>query len=315
MAKSVLLSSVNRSESYPKMFSISAPYCCGTISIKKDESYTEQMLAELPSITFSVYTLQDDQYVLYKPRALSISVPKDSNPVSLAIIDIPTDCVLAVVPEFDNYALLSHNEGVEISGGDIWAVPTTEFPIEVTWDNTNIVADSGGSSPVDTYTKEEIDAMLEQIDEDKADKTYVDTHFVAGTNIEFADNPDGTVTINASGEISSKDDVARAGVTALEEQMLTKPTIYSNTTDYWNSQSTLISEENAIYVYTDYSKDEHDQDVPAIKIGDGSTFVVALRFVAGSDTTITPAEIDSWNNKVTASISELDNENLILSKT
>lgn len=37
----------------------------------------------------------------------------------------------------------------------------------------------------------------------------VNNHFVAGTNIVISDNPDGTQTISASGEVSSEDTVAR----------------------------------------------------------------------------------------------------------
>lgn len=305
MAKSVLLSSLNRGDSYPKMFSIEAPYQCGTISLKCSDSYTEQMRAELPNISFSIYTLQDDVYVLYKERALSFAVPKDSNPISLAIIDIPTDCVLAVIPEYDNYAIESHNESVQIFGGDKWNLPIVEFPIEITWDNTDIVADSG-SAPVDTYTKEQIDQMLSE----KVDEEYVATHFIAGANIEIVDNQDGTQTINASGEISVEDTVARAGVVALQEQMQNKPNMYSNITSYWDNQTTLVSESNTIYVYTDYSTNEQQQNIPAIKIGDGETKVIDLPFMFSSN--VNQSDIDRWNNCVAVKIESTNNENLIL---
>ena len=39
---------------------------------------------------------------------------------------------------------------------------------------------------------------------------YVNSHFKGGSNIQIVDNPDGTQTINASGEVSSEDTVARA---------------------------------------------------------------------------------------------------------
>lgn len=306
MAKTVLLSNILKNDSYPKMFDISAPYCCGTISIQHDNEYTEQMLAELPNITFSVYTLEDDKYVLYEPRALSIKVPTDENPISYAIIDIPTSCLIAVTPEFDDNAIISHNEEVEIFGGDKWTAPTTEFALTITWDNTNITADSGGVSPEDFYTKEEIDTMMA----DKVSDDDLTTHFVAGANIEIVDNQDGTQTINASGEISSADSVARAGVAALEQAMRTKPNIYANTTDYWEAQTTLESETNAIYVYTDYEVTEDLQNIPGIKIGDGTTFVKNLPFIAGGN--ITESDIENWNNKVAVKVNPSDNENLIL---
>ena len=214
MSKSVLLSVLNRDDKYPKMFDISAPYCCGTISLQCAETYTNQMLEELPNITFNIYTLQDDKYVLYESRALSIVVPNSANPISMALIDIPTSCILAITPEFDDYAFCSHNAEVNTSGGEKWLTPTTEFPIEITWDNTNVVADTGGGSgPVDTYTKEEIDLMMA----DKVSEEELTAHFIAGSNIEIVDNQDGTQTINVSGEISSEDEVARAEIAAIKD--------------------------------------------------------------------------------------------------
>lgn len=43
-------------------------------------------------------------------------------------------------------------------------------------------------------------------------KDIITSHFVAGTNIEITDNPDGTQTINASGEVSTTDEVARQAI-------------------------------------------------------------------------------------------------------
>lgn len=180
MAKSVLLTSVKRKDSYPKMFNIQAPYCCGTISVERDNTYTEQMLAEMPNITFSVYTLQDGEYVLYQPRALTIAIPTHNKPVSFAIIDIPTSCIFSFVPNFDNNALISHNKTVDIFGGDKWTTPTSEFPLTITWDNTNIVADSEGSAPADTYTKEEIDQMLSEKVSEEQLETAIEALDVTG---------------------------------------------------------------------------------------------------------------------------------------
>ena len=43
-------------------------------------------------------------------------------------------------------------------------------------------------------------------------KDYVSNHFKGGSNIQIVDNQDGTQTINASGEISSEDTVARGEI-------------------------------------------------------------------------------------------------------
>lgn len=46
---------------------------------------------------------------------------------------------------------------------------------------------------------------------------YVNSHFKGGSNIQIVDNPDGTQTINASGEVSSEDAVARAEIAAIKD--------------------------------------------------------------------------------------------------
>ena len=75
--------------------------------------------------------------------------------------------------------------------------------------------------------------------------------------------------------------------------------VYSNSTAGWNAQPTLISEEKAIYVYTDYDRTTESnasKNIPAIKIGDGITAVVALPFSSANG--ITEETIASWNNKL-----------------
>lgn len=93
--------------------------------------------------------------------------------------------------------------------------------------------------------------------------------------------------------------------------------IYYDTTENWNAQVQLASEKGAIYIYSDYQVDE-GKYVPGVKIGDGGAYVIDLPFI---DTTyfkhinnaqihITNAEREFWNNKISCSISE-DEDNLI----
>jgi len=46
---------------------------------------------------------------------------------------------------------------------------------------------------------------------------YVNSHFKGGSNIQIVDNPDGTQTINASGEVSSEDTVAREAIAEMKD--------------------------------------------------------------------------------------------------
>lgn len=104
--------------------------------------------------------------------------------------------------------------------------------------------------------------------------------------------------------------------------------IYYGTTAYWNAQTGLVSEEGAIYIYSDASSVDggsgNTVNIPGMKIGDGAAYVVDLPFMSGSDAAVvenhiadsdmhtTSAEKDFWNNKVSAGISQSDPENLVL---
>lgn len=65
------------------------------------------------------------------------------------------------------------------------------------------------------------------------------------------------------------------------------------TSEYWNSQQTLVSAENVIYVYSDYG----------MKIGDGKSYLSELAFVT---VFISDADKSNWNDKVGARIIGLE---------
>ena len=84
--------------------------------------------------------------------------------------------------------------------------------------------------------------------------------------------------------------------------------VYANTTAYWTEHTEIVSEAESIYIYTDYDTSGTDV-IPAIKIGDGSAYVVDLPFIAGSG--ITSSDISNWNNKVAVRMSTLNLEEVI----
>lgn len=98
-------------------------------------------------------------------------------------------------------------------------------------------------------------------------------------------------------------------LTIIGERLSNKP-IVSNTTAGWNSQPSLISEKDRIYVYTDYQMVD-DQPVPGLKVGDGNAYLIDIPFISFGD--VTPEERAIWNNKVSAAMSTEDAENLIFS--
>lgn len=105
--------------------------------------------------------------------------------------------------------------------------------------------------------------------------------------------------------------------------------IYYDTTAGWNAKLSLVSERGAIYVYSDKAFDDSGgyTYAPFIKVGDGSAYVVDLPFydelivteaserISQQQGTVTDAERQFWNNKVSAFLDPLDQECVIFSKT
>ena len=61
---------------------------------------------------------------------------------------------------------------------------------------------------------------------------------------------------------------------------------YSKTTQEWNSDVFLISEQNVLYIYTDYKtiiKNNQEIFIPGLKIGDGKTYLIDLPFIDGNE--------------------------------
>jgi len=110
----------------------------------------------------------------------------------------------------------------------------------------------------------------------------------------------------------------------------TSSQIYYDTKENWNAQRLLIARKKAIYVYSNYSYIEDEVGnrtyIPAIKIGDGTSYLIDMPFVSDdirrdlmnhiSQDGIHVTEHDRWfwNNKVSAYTLRNDPERLILSK-
>lgn len=96
--------------------------------------------------------------------------------------------------------------------------------------------------------------------------------------------------------------------------------IYIGTQESFDSQVEVISEKNAVYIYTNHSTNSQGQPVPDYKIGDGKAYLIDLPFannlfeehINNSAIHITNAERAFWNNKVSAYYSLTDEETLVL---
>lgn len=93
----------------------------------------------------------------------------------------------------------------------------------------------------------------------------------------------------------------------------------SKTTAEWNATPALISQKNIFYIYTDYQQTEQGKNIPGIKVGDGTSYLIDLPFVDSmmldhinnSTIHITAQQRQFWNNKVRCYYSEVENEKVI----
>lgn len=98
--------------------------------------------------------------------------------------------------------------------------------------------------------------------------------------------------------------------------------VISDTTSNWNSQRTLVSKKNIIYVYTDHlSKivDGKTVYIPGVKIGDGKAYLIDLPFtdtitmdhINNSGIHVTQNEKNFWNNKIRCYMDSVSGTRLI----
>ena len=120
---------------------------------------------------------------------------------------------------------------------------------------------------------------------------YVNSHFKGGSNIQIVDNPDGTQTINASGEVSSEDTVARAEIAAIKD---------GETLDSFGDVETALDDKAD--TLTTYTKTEIDTALSAkansADVYSKTAVDTALGNKADKSTTYTKTEVDtSLGNK------------------
>ena len=129
-----ILSQIDRSETYPKMLSMTLETNALYLKINTTD-WTEQMLAELPSIQFDVYTNTNGTYIKYKTVTVCLDTDICNGNYAVEIKDVPNDSYLAVTPMFDNNAIESHNNLVStgIIDSDMWDTETSSFDISISY--------------------------------------------------------------------------------------------------------------------------------------------------------------------------------------
>ena len=101
-----------------------------------------------------------------------------------------------------------------------------------------------------------------------------------------------------------------------------KENVLVDTTAGWDAQTTLLSEDGVVYVYSDKYTNGGGDPVPAFKVGDGTSYLIDMPFnediftdhVADTTVHVTSAERTFWNDKVTAYLDAYDLETLVLDK-
>ena len=83
--------------------------------------------------------------------------------------------------------------------------------------------------------------------------------------------------------------------------------IHQKTKAEWDAEPNLIAQEGNVYIYLDYW-DVDGVSTPAIKIGDGTSYLIDLPTVNGLS--VSEAEKLFWNNKVTCYLVAMDEEDL-----
>lgn len=106
---------------------------------------------------------------------------------------------------------------------------------------------------------------------------------------------------------------------AMAEEAANK--VLVDTKENWDSQSSLIAEENIVYVYSNqYTRD--GMNIPGFKIGDGTSYLIDMPFnddvmsrhILDAARHITAEERAFWNNKITCYLNASDLEDLVLTK-
>lgn len=104
-----------------------------------------------------------------------------------------------------------------------------------------------------------------------------------------------------------------------QDMQLKQVNVRFNTTSGWNSQPSYRTEENTIYIYTDYQVDEDGNYLAGIKVGDGGSLLIDkpfldqlyLQHIYDRSCHITQEEREFWNNKVRCYYSEIEDGTII----
>lgn len=96
--------------------------------------------------------------------------------------------------------------------------------------------------------------------------------------------------------------------------------VHYGSTSYWNSQPEFVGIAGHIYIYSDHKTDSLGNNLAAIKVGDGRSFLISLPFIdklyeqhiENGVIHISEQERQNWNNKADVHIDSEDPTNLVI---
>lgn len=169
-----------------------------------------------------------------------------------------------------------------------------------------------GGDSTDTYTKEEIDYLL-QYTEQEIVRKLIEGDYGIDLTIDDALSTESEHAVQnkvVTAELMKK--VDQEEFDALVASLPDITGIKCDTEENWNA-STYIPAKGEIIIYSDHKKKEVDGqmvNIPAIKIGSGNAYVQDLMFlnqdlsdalydhIQNTTIHVTQAEKDFWNNKL-----------------
>lgn len=135
----------------------------------------------------------------------------------------------------------------------------------------------------------------------------------APTAADVSYEPPESGTTSGSTDVQSAIDALNDAISGGDKE------VFYGTTAYWNSQPQFIPIRGCIYIYSDHDRDDQGNNIPGIKIGDGTSYLIDMPFTDKkyaehiTDTLIhvSPSDRAFWDGKVRCFIDPTDLENLV----
>lgn len=163
----------------------------------------------------------------------------------------------------------------------------------------------------ETVTETRTDDVIEIVLEEPAFSITIDQ----GLSVDVVLNPVDAVTVEI-------EETSFSFTPSVTYEATGGGNIRFDTTENWDAQGQLISEQDVVYVYTDHETSPMGDPVPGFKVGDGLAFLIDLPFSdvlamqhrADETIHVTAEEKAFWNEKVRVYIDATNLERLVFDK-